>query len=200
MPHNHNVLTVLALSLLLMAGLGCQSKPAPPPRPDVVPTQAVWVAAPDEGGSFLQCDTDTKHNVNRCLAYNEFTGDVEAGGFYQLEGLARAATPDELHIRSFDGTRIGLTNGTLAPVPPIRPEGVPPTTTFANGLFFSCGGVHAGAIDCVIYRPDGHVYYAGSFAYRNLGGDATPTATAIKYFHLSDRTIHLEDGDKLVAK
>jgi len=89
--------------LLISSLTGCHSKVTPPPKPPLVPANAVWAGGPD-GGSFIECDVDAEHNVNRCLAYNESTGDVTGGGFFQLSGSARAARSDELRFNAFDGT------------------------------------------------------------------------------------------------
>jgi len=73
------------LWLLISAATGCNSKVTPPPKPSSVPANAVWAGGPD-GGSFIECDVDAEHNVNRCLAYNEFTGDVTGEAFSNCRG------------------------------------------------------------------------------------------------------------------
>ena len=56
-----------------------------------------------DSGCFFECDTDTAHNVNRCLVYNDYTGDVAGGGFFRLADANRAAARDELRFQFFDG-------------------------------------------------------------------------------------------------
>jgi hypothetical protein len=181
----------------MLGFLGCKSTPQAPARPSLVPQTAVWAGGVD-GGSFIECDVDSTNDVNRCLAYNEYTGNVEGGGFFQLSGLKRAAHQDELHYRGFDGDRIYLTTGVLEPVKPIKPDAVPNDSTFANGLFIRCGNQVSDRVQCAIYRPDGSQYFYGSFVSDvKLGGKVTD---GYKFFELSNRTINLESGGALVAK
>ena len=68
-------ITLIILCLLTMTTIGCKSKVEAPPRPPLVPATAVWAGGVD-GGDFFECDVDEKHSVNRCLIYNDSTGDV----------------------------------------------------------------------------------------------------------------------------
>lgn len=187
----------IILCLFLSTAIGCKSKVEAPPKPPLVPAAAVWAGGPD-GGSFIECDVDEKHNVNHCLMYNDFTGDVEGGGFFQLKGLRRAALANELNYDGTDNERIYLAHGKiLVPVQPIRPEAVPATSIFAGGLFISCGEPQSARTVCWIYRPDGGVYFQGTFSFEGERpyGERNP-----KYFSLSDRTIYLLGGDSFVSK
>jgi hypothetical protein len=111
----------------------------------------VWASGVD-GGNFFECDIDTTHNVNRCLVYNDATGDVAGGGFFRLSGPNRAARLDELRFQFFDGDHIALSAGTLISVQPIRPPEIPQNSAFANGLFISCNKVVSVTTECSIYR------------------------------------------------
>jgi hypothetical protein len=183
--------------LLVLALSACTSKPAAPRKPSLVPNTAVWAGGVD-GGSFFQCDADTERNVNRCLVYNDQTGDVEGGGSFQLSGPNRAAREDELQYRFFDGHRIYIAAGTLVPVEPTRPGGIPKDSVFANGLFIHCGDVTSGRTQCEVYRPDGSEYFKGFFVPdAALGGQVED---GYKFFDLSDRTLHLVGGGALVAR
>jgi hypothetical protein len=155
----------------------------------------VWAGGVD-GGNFLDCDVDTAHDVNRCLVYNDATGDVAGGGFFRLSGANRAARLDELRFQFFDGDNIVLSVGALIPVPPIRPPDMPQKSVFANGLFISCDKVVSGTTECSIYRPNGSVYFRGLFAVES----ATTDKLNYKFFDLSDRTIYLVGGGALVAR
>jgi hypothetical protein len=183
--------------LLALALSACTSKPAAPTKPSLVPNTAVWAGGVD-GGSFFQCDVDTQRNVNRCLVYNDYTGDVAGGGFFQLSGLNRAARKDELKYRFFDGDRIYLAAGVLIPVEPVRPSGIPKGSMFVNGLFIQCDQVSSGTTTCAIYRPDGSGYFKGVFVPdATLGGKVED---GYKFFDLSDRTIRLAGGGALVSR
>lgn len=134
---------------------------------------------------FFECDTDTAHNVNRCLVYNDHTGDVAGGGFFRLADTNRAATRDELRFQFFDGEdRIEVEGHTLVRVQPVRPNGLPPDAVLTNGLFISCGQIVSDSTDCSIYRPDGGKYFSGRFV-----ADAQTPKLESKFFELSDRTI-----------
>jgi hypothetical protein len=189
------VSTFLFLALALAS---CTtSKPKAPPRPALVPDTAVWAGGVD-GGNFFECDVDGQDNVNRCLVYNDYTGDVDGGGFFRLSGLNRPARADELQYLFFDGDLIHIASGTLVPVEPIRPNAVPNSSAFANGLFIYCGETISNKTECSIYRPNGSQYFKGSFSV-----DPTPTTEIkheYKFFGLSERTIYLESGGALVAR
>jgi hypothetical protein len=188
----------IILYLLISAAVGCKSRVEAPPRPPRVPSTAMWAGGAD-GGSFIECDVDQKHNENRCLIYNDSTGDVEGGGFFQLLGLHRAALPNELRFRSFDGERIDLPGGQmLVAVQPLRAPGIPPTSIFATGPFVSCGEPQSAITDCSIYRPDGGLYFQGKFAFE--GAQASYRDRNPKFFNLSSRTIFLVGGGMLVSK
>ena len=188
-------LHVAVCLIALVFDSGCTSKATAPAKPSGVPPNAVWAGGVD-GGSFFECDTDTTHNVNRCLVYNDYTGDVAGGGFFRLADANRAATRDELRFQFFDGEdRIEVEGHTLVRVPPIRPIGLPPGAVLANGLFISCGQIVSGSTDCSIYRPDGGKYFNGRFV-----ADTGTTKLEYKFFDLSDRTIYLVGGNTLVAR
>jgi hypothetical protein len=161
----------------------------------VVPPFAVWAGGAD-GGSFFECDTDTSHNVNRCLVYNDRTGDVEGGGFFRLADANRAATRDELRFQFFEGEdSIEVEGHTFVRVQPVRPNGLPPDAVLTNGLFISCRQIISGSTDCSIYRPDGGKYFSGRFVTH-----AGAPKLEYKFFDLSDRTIYLVGGDTLIAR
>ncbi len=188
-------LQVAVCVIALICHTGCTSKVTAPSRPSVVPSVAVWAGGVD-GGSFFECDTDTTHNVNRCLVYNDHTGDVEGGGFFRLADTNRAATRDELRFQFFGGEdRIELEGHTLVRVQPVRPIGLPHNAVLTNGLFISCGQIVLGSTDCSVYRPDGSTYFRGRF----LADTGTPKLE-YKFFDLSDRTIYLVGGGTLVAE
>jgi hypothetical protein len=188
-------IAVASACLLVTIAVSCNSKPTAPPRPSLIPNAAVWAGGVD-GGSFFECDVDTAHDVNRCLVYNDSTGDVAGGGFFRLSGANRAARADELQFQFFDGDDISLSVGTLVPVPPIRPHGIPQDSMFANGLFIYCSKVVSSKTDCSIYRPDGSDYFRGTF----VADSASTDKLDYKFFDLSDRTINLVGGGALVAK
>ncbi len=189
----------VVILLLILAAAGCSSKVTPPPKPALVPSNAVWAGGPD-GGSFIECDVDAEHNVNRCLAYNESTGDVKGGGFFQLSGPARAARSDELRFRAFDGDRIYLEKGMLIPTQPIRPDAIPRNSVLTDGLFISCRDEGSLKTDCSIYRPDGGLYFKGEFIFTGQRKTGVKDEFSYKFFDLSDRTIYLEGGDTYVAR
>ena len=192
-------ITLIILCLLTMKTIGCKSKVEAPPRPPLVPATAVWAGGVD-GGNFFECDVDEKHSVNRCLIYNDSTGDVNGGGFFQLSGLHRAAQANELKFDFFDGERIELTGGNcLVPVQPIRPEHIPPTSIFANGLFISCDEPESARTDCSIYRPDRSLYFQGKFTFEGEGG-AEHGDRQYKFFDLSSRTVSVNGGGTLLSK
>jgi hypothetical protein len=185
--------------LLISSVTGCSSNVTPPPKPSLVPASAVWAGGPD-GGSFIECDVGAQHNVNRCLAYKEFTGDVTGGGFFQLSGSARAARLDELRFNGFDGDRIYLEKGMLIPTQPIPPVTIPKNSVFTSGLFISCPDAGSPKTDCSIYRPDGGQYFKGEFVFTGEHKTAVKDEFSFKFFDLSDRTIYLEGGGTYVAK
>jgi len=188
-------LLVATFLILPFVQTGCTSKVTAPPRPSSVPTSATWAGGVD-GGSFFECDTDTTNNINRCLVYNDHTGDVAGGGFFRLADTNRAATHDELRFQFFDGEdRIEVEGHTLVRVQPVRPTGLPPDAVLTNGLFISCGQIVSGRTDCSIYRPDGGKYFSGRFA-----SDAGNPKLEYKFFDLSTRTIYLLGGGTLVAR
>ena len=188
-------LQVAGCVIALILHTGCTSKATAPTKPSGVPPIAVWTGGVD-GGSFFECDTDTAHNVNRCLVYNDHTGDVAGGGFFRLADANRAATRDELRFQFFDGVdRIEVEGHTLVRVQPVRPNGLPPDAVLTNGLFISCGKIVSGSTDCSIYRPDGGKYFSARFV-----ADAGTPKLEYKFFDLSDRTIYLVGGDTLVAR
>jgi hypothetical protein len=189
--------TPASLMLLALALTACTSKPVAPNRPLPVPNAAVWAGGVD-GGSFIECDIDTERNVNRCLVYDDHTGDVAGGGFFRLSDLNRAARRDELQYRFFDGDRIYVESGTLVPVKPITPTSIPKGSVFANGLFIHCGTMISRTTQCRVYRPDGSEYFEGSFvADAALDGKIQD---GYKFFDLSNRKIHLIGGGALVAR
>jgi hypothetical protein len=195
--HEMKQLLIALVWLIALALSACTSKATAPSKPSLVPIAAVWAGGVD-GGSFFECDVDTEQNVNRCLVYNDHTGDVEGGGFFQLSGVHRAARLDELKYRFFDGDRIYVHAGTLERVEPITPSGIPKGSVFTNGLFIHCVEVASGSTQCEVYRPDGSEYYKGSFvADTALGGKIQD---GYKFFDLSDRTIHLVSGGALVSR
>lgn len=185
--------------LLISSLTGCHSKVTPPPKPPLVPANAVWAGGPD-GGSFIECDVDAEHNVNRCLAYNESTGDVTGGGFFQLSGSARAARSDELRFNAFDGNRIYLEKGMLIPTQHIRSVTIPKNSVFTSGLFISCRDAGSLKTNCSIYRPDGGLYFHGEFIFTGQSNTEVKDEFSFKFFALSDRTIYLEGGGTYVAK
>ncbi len=174
-------------------------EPKPPARPPLVPISAVWAGGWD-GGNFFECSVDEKHDVDRCLVYNDSSGDVEGGGFFQLKQSHRAAQTGELKFEFFDGEKIELAGGSwLAPVQAVRPEPIPSNATFANGLFISCEDLRSGTAHCSIYRPDGALYFEGRFSLE-AGPSAERGHWRYKFFSLSDRTISLEGGGSMVSK
>lgn len=178
-----------------VGAIGCNPRAEAPARQASVPKAAIWAGGVD-GGSFIECDVDTAHNVNRCLAYNDHTGDVEGGGFYQLSGERRAARRDELRYAFFDGDEIHLSRGgVLAPVAPLKPSNIAPSAMFANGLFIDCAP-SSGDLHCTIHRPDGGEYFRGIFHAES----AADVSGGYKFFDLSDRSIHLVGGGALVSK
>jgi len=190
-------LSAVFLTTILAGAIGCKSRPTAPSRPPIVPNAAVWAGGLD-GGSFFECDVDSQNDVNRCIVYNDHTGDVVGGGYFRLRGVNHAARRSELQFRFFDGHTIALSGGTLMPVQPVPSTAIPKTAVFANGLFIDCREVASRLANCSIYRPDGAMYFEGTFA-----PDTTPSGELefnFKYFDLTDRTIYMENGGSLVAR
>ncbi len=190
---------MILFCLLASAAVGCKSKVEAPPKPSLIPAAAVWAGGAD-GGRFIECDVDEKHNVNRCLAYNDSTGDVEFGGFFRFSAAGRAARTNELKFEYFNGESVHLASGNvLVAIKPIRPEGIPKGSVFTNGLFIYCDHPESATTDCSIYRPDGGLYFKGMFAFEGEPGTELRERT-YKFFDLSTRTISLEGSGTLVSK
>ena len=99
-----------ALIALTPVLFGCGQQ-QPPKRPAGVSADAVWAGGLD-GGSFIMCEIDSRLNVNKCVVYNDFTGQVMEKGDFRLKNEGRAARPEELKYTWADwGGMIGLANG-----------------------------------------------------------------------------------------
>ncbi len=89
-------LGVLAL-LFVECGCGPAAPLKPRTRPELVPSDALWVGGAD-GGAYVLCAVDAAHNVNPCNVWNDQTGQLVESGNYQLRDEGRAATKSELRI------------------------------------------------------------------------------------------------------
>jgi hypothetical protein len=76
-----------------------------------VPVQAVWAGGLD-GGSFVTCEIEAVRKTNKCVVYNDFTGQVMEQGEFRLKTENRAARNEELKYAWADwGGMIGLSDG-----------------------------------------------------------------------------------------
>jgi hypothetical protein len=100
------VLALGWITMCLSCLLSCTKEHAPS-RPSNVPRDTVWAGGPD-GGCWVKCTIDERHDVNRCVAYLDTTGTIMQSGTYRLRGLKRAARAEELSYSWCDGRLIGL--------------------------------------------------------------------------------------------
>lgn len=101
----------IATLAVVCAVVACQAKA--PQRPAKVPASAVWAGGTD-GGSWIDCARENGDTTYSCTVYNDFSGNVEAHGKYQLHGVS--AAPARLNFTGFDGEVILLAEGRLEPV------------------------------------------------------------------------------------
>lgn len=107
--------TLFAVCVLLLVSpvLSCH-EPAelrPAKRPPGVPETATWAGGAD-GGSYMHCAVDLKHDVNECRVWNDYTGQLMESGSYRLVRERRAAKQSELRFTGADwGGHIWLENG-----------------------------------------------------------------------------------------
>ena len=197
--NNLQKIFVLTLITFLLVSCSQNQQPITHLRPAGVPLSAVWAGGVD-GGSFIDCDSDAQARYNRCLIYNETTGDVEGGGDFVLRGSGRAANKTELKYDGSDNVRIYLQGGKiLEPISVIRPPGIPSDAAFAVGLFISCRiDQSTNSNPCSFFRPDGTLYFAGQFQLSGKKRAATRVELSYKFFSLSDREVFLNGGGSLV--
>jgi len=100
--------------------VGCYSHVSPPPRPQGVPTDAVWAGGSD-GGSFIRCEFDASSAMDFCSIFNDHTGQLDAQGKYGVSGKSKPQDVARFEYSGFDGHRIYLRDGSvLAPVASVK--------------------------------------------------------------------------------
>lgn len=72
-------------------------------RPSNVPISAARI-----GGVFIDCSVEESSRADRCVVYNEGSGEVQVSGLFELSGAGPEAKQTELRYMAFDGTRIWL--------------------------------------------------------------------------------------------
>jgi len=62
---------------------------------------------------FIECSYDLESMLNKCTAYNDHTGGIEATGNFKIAGPSRASEADKFSYSGFDGKRIYLMDGSV---------------------------------------------------------------------------------------
>lgn len=90
-----------------------QTEPEEKPfeRPAGVPDSATWVGGPD-GGVFVSLAPDPERKAYACTVYNDYTGAVEATGYFRPDSQGDPIPlPAPPKVSGWDGERLHLASG-----------------------------------------------------------------------------------------
>jgi hypothetical protein len=91
--------SIVVLGVVVLSYCGPVGSPSK--RPLGVPKWATWAGGAD-GGAYIACEADPKRKVDKCSAWNDYTGELVEQGDYQLLGEGRAAARSELVYEGAD--------------------------------------------------------------------------------------------------
>lgn len=106
------VLILTGIVFYTILASSCGEYTSEPERPSNVPAEADWVGGED-GGSYIQCLTyNPKTGLARFIIYNDFSGQVEAKGFYKIADRIYNKKI-EFSFSTYDGENIYLNDGNI---------------------------------------------------------------------------------------
>lgn len=108
-------IVIIVVGLLALAYIGIEwvfSQPCDPPsKPDNVPASAIWKGGCD-GGSWIDIKKTEAANNFYIDVYNEYNGELNVGGIFELEENCSGQQYDIEKLRNsitaFDGEKIIL--------------------------------------------------------------------------------------------